>query len=62
MLLPPSFGAVLHDSVPETATFVAPLDGDGDDGVVGAGVSFVVKFHVVLCADFPLPLYTMTFQ
>ena len=25
----------LQDSVPDTATFVAPLDGDGDDGVVG---------------------------
>ena len=56
MLLPPSFGDVLQESVPDTATFVAPSDGDGDDGVVGAGVSLVVKFHVELCADFPLPL------
>jgi hypothetical protein len=35
MLLPPSFGDVLHFSVPDTATFVAPLDGFGEDGVVG---------------------------
>ena len=56
MLLPPSFGAVLHDSVPETATFVAPLDGDGDDGVVGAGVSFVVKYHFAPWVDPPLRL------
>ena len=62
MLLPPSFGDVLQENVPDTATFVDPLDGDGDDGVVGAGVSLVVKFHVELCVDFPLPLYTMTFQ
>ena len=61
-MLPPSLAEQLHFSVPDTATLVAPSDGVGDDGVVGAGVAFVVKFHVVLCADFPLPLYTMTFQ
>ena len=55
-MLPPSLGEQLHDNVPDTATLVAPLDGLGDDGVVGAGVALVVKFHVELCVDFPLPL------
>ena len=56
MLLPPSFGDVLHDSVPETATFVAPLDGDGDVGVVGAAAALVVKFHFAPWVDPPLRL------
>ena len=64
-MLPPSLGEQLHDNVPDTATLVAPLDGDGDDGVVGAETVeefVVVKLHVGLCVDLPLPLYAMSFQ
>ena len=61
-MLPPSLGEQLHDNVPDTATLVAPSDGLGDDGVVGAANSLVVKLHVGLCVDFPLPLYAMSFQ
>ena len=55
-MLPPSLGEQLQDSVPDTATLVAPLDGDGDDGVEGAATSFVVKLHTGPCVDLPLPL------
>ena len=34
-MLPPSLADVLHEKVPEVATFDAPLEGVGDDGVVG---------------------------
>ena len=61
-MLPPSLAEQLHFSVPDTATLVAPSDGVGEDGVVGAGVALVVKLHVELCVDLPLPLYTITFQ
>ena len=58
-MLPPSLGEQLHFSVPDVPTFIAPLEGDGDDGVVGAETVeefVVVKLHVGLCVDLPLPL------